>query len=93
MNSVTLHRALGGYPPLFADAGMPDPVVVADTVTSADPALPSKPPFTTMAAAAAVTGAVSAEEALNWLDQLATAAQHHHFFWALTMFAVGHTRP
>ncbi len=37
-------------PALFADAGMPNPVVVAETFTSTDPDRPTRPPFTTMAA-------------------------------------------
>ena len=39
-------------PALFADAGLRDPILIADTMTSTDPLQPSAPPFTAMAAAA-----------------------------------------
>ena len=39
-------------PALFADAGLRDPIVVAETMTSTDPQRPRSPPFTTMAAVA-----------------------------------------
>jgi ubiquinone/menaquinone biosynthesis C-methylase UbiE len=80
-------------PALFADAGLRDPIVIAETMTTTDPARPSMPPFTTMAAAVAATGAISAADAHAWLDQLADAGRRGRFFWALTMFAVASHRP
>jgi ubiquinone/menaquinone biosynthesis C-methylase UbiE len=80
-------------PALFADAGLRDPIVRAETMTSTDPMRPARPPFTTMAAVAARAGAVSAKQADSWLGQLVDAARRGHFFWALTMFAVASTRP
>ena len=80
-------------PALFADAGMPNPVVVAETFTSTDPDRPTRPPYTTMAATAHEAGALSAEEAARWLAQLADAGQQGRFLWAVTMFAVAATRP
>ena len=80
-------------PALFADAGLRDPDVLAETMTSTDPLRPSMPPFTTMAAAAVRAGAVSATDADTWLDQLAEAGRRGHFFWAVTMFAVSSARP
>ena len=82
-----------GLPALFADAGLHDPVVLAETLTSTDPSRPSTPPFTTMATAAARAGAVSAPEADSWLRQLVDAGRRGRFFWALTMFAVAGIRP
>ena len=78
---------------LFADAGLDDPTIVAETMTSTDPQRPSFPPFTTMASTASGAGVVSAAEAETWRDQLAAAARRGHFFWALTMFAVASSRP
>jgi ubiquinone/menaquinone biosynthesis C-methylase UbiE len=78
---------------LFADAGLRNPIVVADTVTSIDPRQPSRPPFPTMAASAARARAVSTTEAHAWLEQLADAGCQGHFFWAVTMFAVASARP
>jgi hypothetical protein len=80
-------------PALFSDAGLPEPTILAETMTSTDPLRPSLPPFTTMAAAAARDGAVSAADADAWLDQLAGAGRRGRFFWALTMFAVACARP
>jgi SAM-dependent methyltransferase len=80
-------------PALFADAGLHDPIVLAETMTSTDPLRPSMPPFTTMAAAAARAGAVSVAEADTWLGQLVDAGRRGRFFWALTMFAVASNRP
>jgi SAM-dependent methyltransferase len=82
-------RRLSG---LFVDAGLREPVVVAETITTADRRRPTGPPFTTMAAAAERTGALSPEEARSWLAQLADAADRGQFFWAVTMFAVAGTR-
>ena len=80
-------------PGLFVDAGMREPVVVAETFTSTDGRRPTGPPFTTMAAAAERTGALSAGEARTWLAQLADAGERGQFFWAVTMFAVAGARP
>jgi SAM-dependent methyltransferase len=79
-------------PALFVDAGIHEPVVVAETFTSVDPRRPALPPFTIMAAAAERTGALSAGEAEAWLAQLAEAARRGQFFWAATMFAVAGER-
>lgn len=80
-------------PGIFVDAGMRDPVVVAETFTSTDGRRPTLPPFTTMAAAAECAGALTADDARTWLDQLADAGAHGRFFWAVTMFAVAGARP
>lgn len=79
-------------PALFAGAGIPDPVVVADTFTTTDPLRPSMAPFTTMAHAAACAGAITGAEAVSWLAELADAGTSGCFFWAVTMFAVGGVR-
>jgi ubiquinone/menaquinone biosynthesis C-methylase UbiE len=78
---------------LFADAGVREPVVVAETLTSTDGRRPTGPPFTTMAAAAERAGALTADEAQTWLAQLADAGERGEFFWAVTMFAVAGARP
>ncbi|MGH9085453.1 MAG: methyltransferase domain-containing protein [Acidimicrobiales bacterium] len=80
-------------PSLFADAGLPAPHIVAETMTSTDPRRPLSAPFTTMAAAAIETGAVDAGDADSWLQQLADAGRRGHFLWAVTMFAVASVRP
>jgi len=80
-------------PGLFVDAGMREPVVVAETFTTTDARRPLGPPFTTMAAVAERAGALSADEARSWLAQLADAAAHGQFFWAVTMFAVAGSHP
>lgn len=80
-------------PGLFVDAGMRQPVVVADTITTTDGRRSTGQPFTTMAAAAERTGALSADEARTWLAQLAHAGAHGQFFWAVTMFAVAAAHP
>ena len=80
-------------PGLFVDAGMRAPVVVAETVTSTDRRRPTGPPFTTMAATAERTGALSADDAGSWLAQLVEAGARGKFFWAVTMFAVAGGRP
>ena len=87
------HTAASGWsgrrlPALFADAGISEPLVVAETLTSSDPHRPFAPPFTTMAATAERTGVLSPDEAATWLSQLADATRRGHFFWAVTMFAV-----
>ena len=80
-------------PALFAGAGLHNPIVLAETITSTDPGRASLPPFTTMAAAATSGGALSATEAQTWLRQLAEAGRRGQFFWAVTMFLVAGTRP
>ena len=80
-------------PALFADAGLPAPVVAAETFTILDPQRATHSPFPEMAAAASVAGSITADEAATWLTQLAEAARHGRFLWAATMFAVGATRP
>ena len=80
-------------PALFADAGLTDQVVVAETLVSTAPHRPAHPPFTTMAMLAEQTGALQVGEAATWLDQLAAAARHGRFLWAVTMFCVAGTRP
>jgi SAM-dependent methyltransferase len=80
-------------PALFADAGIRNRTIVADTITTTDPGRPSVAPFTVMAAAAVQAGAVTGEEAASWLEQLADSARRGRFFWAVTMFAVGGERP
>jgi SAM-dependent methyltransferase len=80
-------------PAIFAAAGMPEPTVRAEVITSTDPQRPWSPPFTTMAASAARAGAIRAAEAEMWLSQLVGAGRRGHFFWALTMFAVASIRP
>jgi SAM-dependent methyltransferase len=80
-------------PALFADAGLRRPTIVAETMATTDPRRPMRPPFTTMAAVAEDTGAISAGEGDLWLTQLVEAGQRGRFFWAVTMFAVGGLRP
>jgi ubiquinone/menaquinone biosynthesis C-methylase UbiE len=80
-------------PALFAAAGMPEPVVVAETFTTTDPRRVARPPIANMAAVAAGTRAVGADDADAWLAQLADAATRGELFWAVTMFAVGSVRP
>jgi ubiquinone/menaquinone biosynthesis C-methylase UbiE len=79
-------------PSLFTDAGIADPVVVAETFTDTDPYRPLAPPFTTMARVAELAGALTADETARWLAQLVAAGQHNRFFWATTMFAVAGVR-
>jgi SAM-dependent methyltransferase len=80
-------------PGIFVDAGMREPVVVADTFTTTDARRPMGQPFTTMAAVAERTGALSADEARSWLAQLVAAGAHGQFSWAVTMLAVAGARP
>jgi SAM-dependent methyltransferase len=79
-------------PALFADVGLRDPTVIAETMTSTDPQQSSSPPFTAMAAAACRAGVISDADAHTWLNQLTDASRCGHFFWAVTMFAVGSHR-
>jgi hypothetical protein len=51
----TAARAVTLLPSVFADAGLRDPIVRAETMTSADGLRPSMPPSTTMAADARPT--------------------------------------
>jgi len=80
-------------PGLFVDAGMREPVVVAETFTSTDGQRPTGPPFTTMAVVAERAGALNSDDAHTWLAQLADAGERGQFFWAVTMFAVAGVRP
>lgn len=80
-------------PALFADVGLRDPTVIAETMTSTDPHQPSAPPFTAMAAAASRAGAISDADAHTWLNQLTDAGRRGHFFWAVTMLAVASHHP
>lgn len=80
-------------PALFARAGIPDPMVIAETFTTTDPRRPSMAPFTPMADAATTAGAVTTAEATSWLGELAEVGAAGGFFWAVTMFAVGGVRP
>jgi SAM-dependent methyltransferase len=79
-------------PGLFAQAGLAERTVVADTVTSTTGRLPA-PPFSTMAECAARAGRLSDGETQTWLSQLTDADECGQFFWAVTMFAVAGTRP
>jgi ubiquinone/menaquinone biosynthesis C-methylase UbiE len=80
-------------PALFARAGLVEPVVVADTITSCDPRSPSLQPFAAMAAAAERHGAVTADDKAAWLAQLSDAGAQGTFFWAVTLIAVVGRRP
>lgn len=80
-------------PALFADAGLADPVIVADTITATTAHSPAMEPFATMAARADEDGAVSSPEAARWLRQLADASSNGTFFWAIAMFLVAATKP
>jgi hypothetical protein len=77
---------------LFAEAGMREPEIVAETFISTDGRRPTLPPFTTIADVAEQAGALTADEASTWLTQLANAGRRGQFFWAATMFAVGAVR-
>ena len=80
-------------PGLFVDAGIREPVVVAEALTSTDGQRSKGPPFTTMAAVAERAGVLNTDEAHTWLTQLAAAGAPGQFFWAVTMFAIAGTRP
>ena len=71
-----------GLPALFADAGLHDPVVLAETLTSTDPSRPSMPPFTTMAAAAAEPAPSAPQRptagCVSWSTPVAEAASSGH---------------
>ena len=81
-------------PALFADAGLADPVVVTDTITSTDARLPAMEPFATMASVAEQRGVLSRTTRLGpgW-PRLANASADGSFFWAVTLFLVAATRP
>ena len=92
------HNATNGFAgrqlcALLADAGMREPTVVAETITSTDPRQPLVAPFTAMATVAVAAGAVNDNEAEHWLAELVAAGEQGRFFWAVTMFGVGATRP
>jgi ubiquinone/menaquinone biosynthesis C-methylase UbiE len=80
-------------PALFADVGIADVSVVAETLTSRDPRYPGQEPFAAMAAHAEQCGVIGEEVGGEWLEQLAEAGRDGRFFWALTMFAVGGATP
>lgn len=80
-------------PAQFVDAGLDEPVIVADTIVTIGSVSPAMEPFTTMAAVAERDGHVTADQAANWLHQLREAAARGRLFWALTMFLVTATRP
>jgi SAM-dependent methyltransferase len=80
-------------PALFADAGIRESTIVADTMTSTDLHRPLHQPFTTMAASAERCGAIAAGDGEAWLAQLADAGRRGRFFWAVTIFCVSGTRP
>ncbi len=80
-------------PAQLADAGLNDPVIVADTIVTTEPASPTMEPFTTMAAVAERDGHLTTDQAADWLHQLHEAAARGRLFWALTMFLVTATRP
>jgi SAM-dependent methyltransferase len=86
-------RAGRQLPAQFIDAGLGDPLVVADTITSRDPRPPSLQPFATMAGAAEHHGVVTARDADDWLRQLTEAGAQGTFFWAVTLIGVVATRP
>jgi SAM-dependent methyltransferase len=80
-------------PALFNGAGLADPVVIADTITSTDVRLPAAEPFATMASVAEGRGLLSRDDARAWLAQLTDASTSGSFFWAVTLFLVAATRP
>jgi SAM-dependent methyltransferase len=80
-------------PAAFADAGLADPTVVADTITASNARPPALEPFATMASVAEQQGAVTSHDARRWLTQLEDADARSLFFWAVTMFLVAGTRP
>lgn len=79
-------------PVLFDDAGLADAVVVTDTAILRE-LPPGREPFSTMAFLAGQTGALGADEARRWLDELVTASTGGSFLWAVTLFLVAATRP
>jgi SAM-dependent methyltransferase len=80
-------------PVLFAAAGVPNPVVIAETLVSIDADRPLRPPFTLMADVAERSGALDPGDADAWLAQLVEASGDGRFFWAVTMFAAAGSRP
>jgi SAM-dependent methyltransferase len=86
-------RVGGRLPALFADEGMPDPVIVAETFVRTEPLRPTLPPFPQLTEAAAQMGVISADEGARWLADLAEAGRRGRFLWAATMFAVAAVRP
>lgn len=80
-------------PGLFHQAGLNDVVVTAETSWSRETSAATDRPCPQLAAGAVDHGAVTAEEARRWLDQLAAAAGAGTFLWATTAFAVAATTP
>jgi len=80
-------------PGLFHRAGLNDIVVAAETSWSRERSAATDGPCPQLAAGAVDQGAVTAEEARHWLDQLAGAADAGTFLWATTGFAVAATTP
>jgi hypothetical protein len=72
---------------------MTEPLVVAETFATSDPERAIRSPIPEMASVSSHVGSISTDEAEDWLAQLAEAATRRNFFWAVTMFAVGATRP
>jgi hypothetical protein len=62
-------------------------------VDDQQPERATRSPIPEMASVATHVGAISTHEAEQWLAQLAAAATRGNFFWVVTMFAVGATRP
>jgi ubiquinone/menaquinone biosynthesis C-methylase UbiE len=79
-------------PGLFAQSGLDDLVITADTITSRDPRPPSLQPFATMAAVAEHRGALTHDEVRSWLGALTDAGADGTFFWAVTLIEVAGTR-
>lgn len=80
-------------PALFGDAGLTEPDIVADTITTTRARFPALEPFATMASVAEAHGDITAQDAQRWLGQLADASSSGTFFWAITMFLVAATKP
>jgi SAM-dependent methyltransferase len=78
---------------LLAQTGVRDATVSAETLIATDAQRATAEPITTMAAFAVYAGALRTAEAETWLAQLADAGAAGEFFWAVTMFAAGGTRP
>jgi len=77
-------------PGLFADAGLDDISVTADSITATR--MPTTSPFQMMASLAVAEGALALDDARRWLAQLAQADADGRFFWAVTLFAVAATK-
>jgi hypothetical protein len=84
---------IGQLPGLFHQAGLHHVMVAAETSWSRDRSAATDRPCPQLAAGAIDQGAITAEEAGDWLDQLAGAAEEGTFLWATTGFAVAATTP